>query len=94
MAQANRPRLELSTAWQPLGSCRAVDSEVFFPPSTFESKQDRVERESRAKAICDGCQVRVECLEWSIATQEPYGVWGGLTESERRRLISSRAQAS
>lgn len=71
-----------------------MDGEVFFPPSTFEPKQQREERESAAKAICEGCQVRVECLEWSIATQEPHGVWGGLSESERRRMIAARAQAS
>lgn len=94
MAQVGQPRLEFSTAWQHRGACRSVDTEVFFPPTSYEPKAEREAREAAAKAICSDCQVRVECLEWSLAIQEPHGVWGGLSESERRRLIASRAQAS
>lgn len=94
MAQVAQPRLDLSTSWQRLGACRTTDSDVFFPPPTFEPKEARREREAKAKAICSGCPVRVECLEWSIAIQEPHGVWGGLSETERRRVISARARAS
>ena len=94
MAQVAQPRLELSTSWQRFGACQTVDSEVFFPPSTFESKAERETREAKAKTVCSGCAVRVECLEWSIAIQEPHGVWGGLSESERRKVIAARAEAS
>jgi WhiB family redox-sensing transcriptional regulator len=94
MTQVAQPRLELTTDWQRLGACQSVDSDVFFPPATFENKEARQLRESRAKAICHGCEVRVECLEWAVAIQEPHGVWGGLNESERRRMITSRAKAS
>lgn len=94
MAQVAQPRLDLSTSWQRHGACRSVDSDIFFPPPTFEPKDERQEREAKAKAICNGCPVRVECLEWSLAIQEPHGVWGGLNEAERRRAITSRARAS
>ena len=94
MAQVGQPRLELSRAWQHLGACRSMDTEVFFPPVAFEPKAEREAREAAAKAICADCEVRVECLEWSLEIEEPHGVWGGLSESERRRLMASRARAS
>ena len=93
MAQVAQPKLELSTNWQDRGACRDTDSDAFFPPSTFESKSAREEREAVAKSVCGTCDVRGECLEWSIAIQEPHGVWGGLAESERRTLIAARATA-
>lgn len=64
---------------------------MFFPPPQFERKADRLERERRAKAICQGCVVRDECLEYSIEIAEPHGIWGGLNEHERRALQESRA---
>ena len=79
-----------STSWQQLGLCRAEDASVFFPPSTFEHKPEREAREARAKAICLRCEVRAECLEWALQTREPYGVWGGLSESERKQVLAGR----
>lgn len=64
---------------------------MFFPPPQFERKADRLERERRAKAICQECVVREECLEYSIAIAEPHGIWGGLNEHERRALQEARA---
>lgn len=60
---------------------------VFFPPPQFERKQERIERERRAKAICSGCVVQRECLEYAISIREPHGVWGGLNEAERKLVI-------
>lgn len=62
---------------------------MFFPPPQFERKADRLERERRAKAICRGCIVCGECLEYSIEIAEPHGIWGGLNEHERRALQES-----
>ncbi len=60
---------------------------MFFPPSTFERKDERERREMRARAICKVCPVQRECLEFAMVIREPYGIWGGYTESERRDLV-------
>ncbi|AUG80455.1 WhiB family transcriptional regulator [Kitasatospora sp. MMS16-BH015] len=46
------------------------------------------QRETAAKAVCGHCTVRVECRRYALTTREPYGVWGGLTEIERHRLLA------
>ena len=51
-----------------------------------ESKHERLARERRAKSICAACPVRQRCLEYAIAADERYGIWGGLTKDERRML--------
>jgi WhiB family transcriptional regulator, redox-sensing transcriptional regulator len=82
------------TEWQQRGACRTLDSEVFFPPSSFEPKADRQAREAKAKAVCGSCPVRVECLEWALAVREPHGVWGGCSEQERKQILHGKRQAS
>ena len=57
----------------------------FFPPATFEKKEDREKREAKAKAVCSGCPVKIECLDEANEISEPFGVWGGLNEVERKR---------
>lgn len=74
--------------WQTKAACRGPQSSIFFPPSNFERKDDRVEREERAKAICAGCSVRRPCLDYAIRIREPHGIWGGLNEIERKSLLS------
>lgn len=74
--------------WQAKAACRGPQSSIFFPPSNFERKDDRVEREERAKAICAGCSVRRPCLDYAIRIREPHGIWGGLNEIERKSLLS------
>lgn len=59
---------------------------LFFPPDVQESRTERRERERRAKELCGECVVRVQCLEEALQSGERYGIWGGLTERERRRL--------
>jgi WhiB family redox-sensing transcriptional regulator len=78
-------------SWQLKGLCRGNHSHLFFPPSTSERKEDREKREAKAKAICSVCSVKDECLEFALEIREPYGIWGGLTEVERRQLASRRA---
>ncbi|CAN5406950.1 WhiB family transcriptional regulator [soil metagenome] len=82
-----------STDWQHHGLCRATDAAVFFPPGHFEHKPEREAREAEAKAICSGCPVRITCLDWALATREPYGVWGGYSETERRQVLLGKRQA-
>ena len=72
--------------WQAKAACRGPHASVFFPPSHLERKDDREERETRAKAICATCPVRRPCLDYALAIREPHGIWGGLSEAERRPL--------
>lgn len=73
-------------AWRNHAACRGCDPELFFPdrggPSTAIAAQ--------AKAICAACPVRTECLEEAIRDNEEYGVRGGMTPRERRRLRRER----
>lgn len=71
--------------WQRRAACRNLDSSTFFHPDG-ERGPRRQQREDRAKAVCAGCPVRAECLEHSLRVQEPYGIWGGVSETERPRL--------
>jgi WhiB family redox-sensing transcriptional regulator len=73
--------------WQIKAACRGPQAAVFFPPSYFERKDEKLERESRAKAICGQCGVREPCLEFAIDIREPHGIWGGLNELERKALF-------
>lgn len=80
----------LEETWQLKAACRGPQAAVFFPPPTFERKDDKLEREARAKAICQQCGVRQECLDYAIAIREPHGIWGGLNEVERKALLGER----
>lgn len=75
--------------WQFKAACRGPQAAVFFPPSTFERKDEKDEREARAKAICAACAVRQDCLDYALRIREPHGIWGGLNETERRQLLAS-----
>ena len=81
---------ELVDDWQRLAACRGPYAEMFFPPSAPERKEDKSLREMSAKAICEGCQVRSECLSYALDIKEPHGIWGGLNEVERREVMDRR----
>ncbi|HEV3170079.1 MAG TPA: WhiB family transcriptional regulator [Actinocrinis sp.] len=93
--RAARPRsapdvyTRLDVAWQERGACRQVDSSLFFAPEG-EGRAQRRFRESAAKAVCAYCPVRVACRSFALATGEPYGIWGGTTETERLRRAAGR----
>lgn len=70
--------------WQLDALCRGGHAYLFFPPSTFERKDERERRELKAKAICGVCPVKDPCCTHAIQIREPFGIWGGLTEVERR----------
>ncbi|MBK9180084.1 MAG: WhiB family transcriptional regulator [Acidimicrobiales bacterium] len=83
--------LRSEDTWQLRAACRGPQSAVFFPPAQFERKDEKAEREQRAKSICASCSVREPCLEYALRIREPHGIWGGLSEVERRHLLSDRA---
>jgi WhiB family redox-sensing transcriptional regulator len=80
----------LEEDWQIRAACRGPHATVFFPPPRFERKHERLAREAGAKQICLTCTVRRECLEYALSIREPHGIWGGLTENERKLLLAQR----
>ena len=64
--------------WQERALCAETDPEAFFPEKGGSTRE--------AKKICTGCEVRAECLEYALSNDERFGIWGGLSERERRRL--------
>jgi WhiB family redox-sensing transcriptional regulator len=64
--------------WQDFAACATVDGELFFPEKGGSTKD--------AKAVCKSCEVRAECLGYALDHGEAFGIWGGLSERERRRL--------
>lgn len=79
---------ELEVTWQGRAACRGPLGSVFFPPPVTERKKEKLAREARAKSICHGCPVISECRDYALAIREPHGVWGGLSETERRLILS------
>jgi len=74
--------------WQMEGLCRGANSAIFFHPDN-ERGSARAVREERAKRICAVCPVVEQCRQHALEAQEPYGVWGGMGEDERRKIIAS-----
>ena len=64
--------------WQELALCAQTDPEAFFPEKGGSTRE--------AKRVCQSCEVRQECLEYALGNDERFGIWGGLSERERRRL--------
>ena len=60
---------------------------ISFFPIYLENKEGRKRREQAAKFLCAQCDVRDECLEFALEIRERYGIWGGKTETERRRIL-------
>jgi len=71
--------------WQERANCLGVDPDLFFPERGASTRE--------AKSVCRGCDVRLECLEYALGHGEKFGIWGGLSERERRRVRRERAIA-
>ena len=69
---------ETALGWQERALCAQTDPEAFFPEKGGSTRE--------AKKVCTGCEVRAECLEYALANDERFGIWGGLSERERRKL--------
>lgn len=79
--------VQIAEQWQLRAACRGPHATVFFPPSSMERKDEKVQRETRAKAICATCSVAPECLDYALAIREGHGIWGGLNEMERKQIL-------
>jgi WhiB family transcriptional regulator, redox-sensing transcriptional regulator len=73
--------------WREQAACVPYPAVLFFGLDDSESPGERRERETRAKRICATCSVRGECLDYALRTREAYGIWGGLTELERKAKL-------
>ncbi|TQC41413.1 WhiB family transcriptional regulator [Rhodococcus sp. WS4] len=78
------PTEETTGDWREDAACRGLESSVFFSPDA-ERGHARARRESRARRICAACPVLSRCRDHALASGEPYGIWGGMTETDRRR---------
>jgi WhiB family redox-sensing transcriptional regulator len=74
---------EEDRSWQTQANCMGVDPDLFFPERGASTRE--------AKEVCRGCVVREDCLEFALANGEKFGIWGGMSERERRRLRRARA---
>jgi WhiB family transcriptional regulator, redox-sensing transcriptional regulator len=77
-------------AWRESAACLRYPGILFFGHEDSESAAERRAREEQAKGICYSCSVRRQCLDYALRTREPYGIWGGLTEIERRSRLHGR----
>jgi WhiB family redox-sensing transcriptional regulator len=77
-------RLLARGRWRGLAGCRTTDPDLFFPVSVSGRSLAQV---TEAKAICAACPVRPECLAFAFETGQIHGIWGGLTEEERRQAL-------
>jgi WhiB family redox-sensing transcriptional regulator len=76
----------MNATWRNRAACQGLDPDIFFPVNDDDAEE--------AKAICANCAVRQLCLEHALAHREREGVWGGLTERERRRLTRQRRKTA
>ena len=82
------PPKTVSTEFMAFGNCLGMDPEDFFPDRGNYHKM------RAAKAVCQGCEVRLDCLEYALDTPiEKFGIWGGTSEKERRTMRVARAMA-
>ena len=75
--------------WQVNAACRGLDASMFFHPDN-ERGRSRRRREEHAKSICAR-----QCLDWALAVREPYGIWGGMSATEREeKLMGANGRGS
>ncbi len=70
-------------SWTEEANCKGADADLFFPERGASTR--------KAKAICRACTVQESCLEYAVEQSEKFGIWGGLSERERRRIKRQRA---
>ena len=78
--------VSVDLSWKSMGACRAIDPELFFPPSDTEAEP--------AVAVCRRCPVLHVCLQFALDNRDYEGVWGGTTGAERRSMVRKRRAAT
>lgn len=89
LAQAShkQARTRNDTAWKDRAACHGLPDEYFFPPP-------KVRILAATRRVCAGCEVRLECLAYALNHCEDNGIWGGLSEQERRDLKRRRKDSA
>lgn len=79
--------------WRDRGNraCDGMATELFFPVGSSGPALPQI---ARAKSVCAGCPVRRECGEWALESGQDYGIWGGMTEQERREISRQRKEGA
>ena len=75
-------------SWREHALCRDTDPELFFPVGTTGTALVQI---AQAKRVCGECAARVDCLDFALTTNQDSGIWGGLSEEERRAIRRRRA---
>jgi WhiB family redox-sensing transcriptional regulator len=86
--RATKPAAQTTTDWLSNGPCRTEDPEIFFPVG---DGKEAARKAAEAKAVCQRCPVQERCLQWALESRQDTGVWGGMSEKERRRLHGRKA---
>ncbi len=76
--------------WRSQAACLSVDPELFFP---IGNTGPAIAQTSQAKSVCDACTVQTTCLQWAVSNNQDSGVWGGMSEEERRSYKRRMARA-
>ena len=76
----------LMLSWTDEDNCKGQDADLFFPERGASTR--------KAKAVCRACIVQVDCLEYAVENSEKFGIWGGLSERERRKVKRQRIEES
>jgi WhiB family transcriptional regulator, redox-sensing transcriptional regulator len=82
--------VDILAEWWSLAACQSVDPDIFFPGSATNPARAQL---VAAKAVCGRCPVQAECLRYAMAAGPVHGIWGGLTQEERRLLRQREAKA-
>lgn len=86
LSAALRDLVGVIPGWMDGALCAQVDPESFFPDKGGATRE--------IKAICRGCDVRTQCLQYALEHHERFGIWGGLSVSERERLLGKKGRAA
>ncbi len=81
------PETAIRTGWRNSAACRDTAPDLFFPVGQTGPAITHI---ANAKAVCSECDVKMECLEYALMTNQDAGIWGGLTEDERRKIRRER----
>ncbi|WP_086710268.1 WhiB family transcriptional regulator [Streptomyces antimycoticus] len=85
------PTAHAAGTWLRYAACREVDPELFFPVG---NTPDAIVQSNEAMAVCHRCPVTELCAEWALERRIEHGVWGGLTEAQRRTILRKRGRGA
>lgn len=84
--------IDRPAGWRTYALCRGLGADLFFPVGAFG--REAAEHTEGAVAVCRACPVRQPCLEFALATNQEFGIWGGRTEEERRSMRRARRRSA